>query len=514
MSWHTATFEALGVTNVVTSLDPPRRSRRRSRPRPVRGARDSISRAAASATTPTSRASTARQAGGRRRPAPARGRRGRASDRRCDRAVSSTRPSAGARGAGLRQRLPRSRLADGRKPRVRIVPATGWERVRVDRGARHVRVPVPASSSTSGPSRKRSRPTARGRIRRDAAPASVLVGLGGDFAVAGAPPGGWPVRMVTEDHRDARPAPGPTVGIAEGGLATSTTTVRRWRAGDSELPSHRRPRNWPPADAPGAPSPSRASMCRRERRGNGRDRPRAGAPTGFASGSGSRPASCACDGAVTMTCDAGRWSADDRRLVPDARERHRVAAPADARRRARRCDVEPFPPARPAAVRDDELHRNASLLAVIVPRRSRRDGGHRPAGVGQLARGGRSVRVRTCRRSGSASARSHSTSSRRSIVTSLLRKRFPYRALARSPLGRLRRMAARARARGRRGHRRRHRPGSGRCTASASGRRRRHDAAPPPSRPRLAAERPQQSSQERRPASSADSSGTGGTVRT
>jgi thiamine biosynthesis lipoprotein len=56
----------------------------------------------------------------------------------------------------------------------------------------------------------------------------VLVSLGGDMAVAGpAPAGGWTVR-VAEDHQSGPDAPGQTVTIESGGLATSSTTVRRW----------------------------------------------------------------------------------------------------------------------------------------------------------------------------------------------------------------------------------------------------------------------------------------------
>jgi FAD:protein FMN transferase len=59
----------------------------------------------------------------------------------------------------------------------------------------------------------------------------VLVSLGGDVAVAGeAPAGGWRVR-VTDDHAAPDTAPGQTVAIASGGLATSSTTVRAWSAG-------------------------------------------------------------------------------------------------------------------------------------------------------------------------------------------------------------------------------------------------------------------------------------------
>ncbi|HZP73421.1 MAG TPA: FAD:protein FMN transferase [Gaiellaceae bacterium] len=56
----------------------------------------------------------------------------------------------------------------------------------------------------------------------------VLVSLGGDISVAGAPPpGGWPVR-IAEDHAAPLDAPGPVVAIAAGGLATSSIVIRRW----------------------------------------------------------------------------------------------------------------------------------------------------------------------------------------------------------------------------------------------------------------------------------------------
>ena len=56
----------------------------------------------------------------------------------------------------------------------------------------------------------------------------VLVSLGGDVAVAGPPPEhGWHVK-VTDDHAAGPDAPGQTVAIHSGGLATSSTTVRTW----------------------------------------------------------------------------------------------------------------------------------------------------------------------------------------------------------------------------------------------------------------------------------------------
>jgi thiamine biosynthesis lipoprotein ApbE len=62
----------------------------------------------------------------------------------------------------------------------------------------------------------------------------VLVSLGGDIAVAGPPPGqGWRIRVqdITA-HPDAPPVgPSAMVTIRAGGLATSSTTARRWRRG-------------------------------------------------------------------------------------------------------------------------------------------------------------------------------------------------------------------------------------------------------------------------------------------
>jgi thiamine biosynthesis lipoprotein len=59
----------------------------------------------------------------------------------------------------------------------------------------------------------------------------VLVSLGGDVSVAGPPPPEhWRIR-VADDHAAPKSAPGQTVTISSGGLATSSTTVRTWTVG-------------------------------------------------------------------------------------------------------------------------------------------------------------------------------------------------------------------------------------------------------------------------------------------
>jgi len=56
----------------------------------------------------------------------------------------------------------------------------------------------------------------------------VLVSLGGDIATCGpAPAEGWLIH-VTDDHRDGPGAPGQTIAIRSGGLATSRIATRRW----------------------------------------------------------------------------------------------------------------------------------------------------------------------------------------------------------------------------------------------------------------------------------------------
>lgn len=76
----------------------------------------------------------------------------------------------------------------------------------------------------------------------------VLVSLGGDLAAVGeAPAGGWSVR-VSEDPDDlAATGPGQTIGIAGGGLATSSTLLRRWQRGGRDVHHILEPRTGLPA---------------------------------------------------------------------------------------------------------------------------------------------------------------------------------------------------------------------------------------------------------------------------
>ena len=79
----------------------------------------------------------------------------------------------------------------------------------------------------------------------------VLVGLGGDIAVAGPPPqpDGWRIRVQDITDVPERPPQGPyaMVAIRNGGLATSSIAARRWQRGGDVLHHILDPRTCLPA---------------------------------------------------------------------------------------------------------------------------------------------------------------------------------------------------------------------------------------------------------------------------
>ena len=117
------------------------------------------------------------------------------------------------------------------KPVFRLVPASGWESVRLHSASGRISVGR-ATELDLGATAKAFAADRIVRSVRAATGADVLVSLGGDIAVAGAPPEGWPIH-VGEDHK--RSSGGQVVAIRQGALATSSTTVRRWRAGGVQL---------------------------------------------------------------------------------------------------------------------------------------------------------------------------------------------------------------------------------------------------------------------------------------
>jgi thiamine biosynthesis lipoprotein len=126
--------------------------------------------------------------------------------------------------------LPRSGPAASGHP----APVPGRWSVRLDPERREVAVP-PGLVLDLGSSGKAFAADRAARQLAGATGGGVLVSLGGDVAVAGEPPsGGWHVSI--DARSDTRPDRARcAVSIREGGLATSSTTVRSWARGGRVL---------------------------------------------------------------------------------------------------------------------------------------------------------------------------------------------------------------------------------------------------------------------------------------
>lgn len=115
-----------------------------------------------------------------------------------------------------------------------VGPVPGWTRVRLDQGGRRVRLEHGAQIDLGATAKAWAADKCADQIA-DRIDCGVLVSLGGDVAVGGnPPPDGWRVR-VTDDHAAPGWAPGQTVTISSGGLATSSTTVRTWTVGGRQV---------------------------------------------------------------------------------------------------------------------------------------------------------------------------------------------------------------------------------------------------------------------------------------
>lgn len=138
--------------------------------------------------------------------------------------------------------------------RLRVVPspAPGWRQVELDHAGRTVRVPAGVRLDLGATAKALAADRAAEHIRTELG-TGVLVSLGGDIRVAGAAPaGGWQVRVqdVTGHPDEHVDGPVAQVALLDGGLATSSTTARRWSRGGSVLHHILDPRSGLPADTP------------------------------------------------------------------------------------------------------------------------------------------------------------------------------------------------------------------------------------------------------------------------
>ncbi|HEY3758869.1 MAG TPA: FAD:protein FMN transferase [Solirubrobacteraceae bacterium] len=126
------------------------------------------------------------------------------------------------------------RPATARLAAVSARRASGWQTVELDPAGATVRIPRGIALDL-GASAKAWAADRAAAAAHTACDCGVLIAIGGDLATAGpAPAGGWRIH-VTDDHRAGPQAPGQTISIHAGGLATSSTVSRRWRDGAATM---------------------------------------------------------------------------------------------------------------------------------------------------------------------------------------------------------------------------------------------------------------------------------------
>ncbi|HEU4672893.1 MAG TPA: FAD:protein FMN transferase [Candidatus Limnocylindrales bacterium] len=145
---------------------------------------------------------------------------------------------------------------------LRLTAAPGWRAVEWDPARRRLRVPAGIELDLGSTGKALiSDLAAAAACEELPTRAGVLVSAGGDIATAGtAPDGGWHVLMA-EDSGASSDEPGEVVAIAGGALATSSTTVRRWRRGDVVLHHLVDPRTGRPAEGPWRTASAVAATC-------------------------------------------------------------------------------------------------------------------------------------------------------------------------------------------------------------------------------------------------------------
>ena len=141
----------------------------------------------------------------------------------------------------------------------RLVAAPDWRLITLDPERRTVCVPAGMQLDLGSTAKAFAADRAAASIVRETG-AGALVSLGGDISVAGPPPpAGWPI--VVDDAHDVITERGSRISISTGGLATSSTTTRRWRRASAELHHILDPRTGAPANGPWRTVSVAAASC-------------------------------------------------------------------------------------------------------------------------------------------------------------------------------------------------------------------------------------------------------------
>jgi FAD:protein FMN transferase len=120
---------------------------------------------------------------------------------------------------------------DGPPLELSVHQVLGWRALGYDPVEHTVRIPAGVAIDLGASGKAWAADRAATAVA-DRLGVAVAVDCGGDLAVRGPiPDGGWPIRVCANvDDKD-----GQDITVYDGGLATSGTTVRRWRRGGVEL---------------------------------------------------------------------------------------------------------------------------------------------------------------------------------------------------------------------------------------------------------------------------------------
>lgn len=139
--------------------------------------------------------------------------------------------------------------ADGGALRITVCHVPRWRQIELDEQACLLTVPSGVRLDLGATAKAWAADRSAERIARELS-CGVLVSLGGDIAVAGEqPPGGWSIRVQDVTGDPLTPAEGPAgvIAIRAGGLATSSTSARRWQRGGDLMHHILDPRTGRPA---------------------------------------------------------------------------------------------------------------------------------------------------------------------------------------------------------------------------------------------------------------------------
>jgi thiamine biosynthesis lipoprotein len=124
---------------------------------------------------------------------------------------------------------------DGAELKLTATTVPGWQAIQFGEASRTVRIPAGVELDLGATAKALASDLAAAAAIKVCRGGGVLVSLGGDIAVAGqAPAEGWLIQ-ASEDSGAAIAEGEETISIRTGGIATSSTTVRRWMRGGATL---------------------------------------------------------------------------------------------------------------------------------------------------------------------------------------------------------------------------------------------------------------------------------------